>query len=79
MGAGLLARRRRDVGDELDHEHDSGGLTMEITLHIEKVDPDVRWNRVREIDGAFCRFISFRDDATLAWFGAPNGSGIRLA
>ena len=52
---------------------------MEITLHIEKVDPDVRWNRVQEIDGAFCRFISFRDDATLAWFGAPNGSGIRLA
>ena len=52
---------------------------MEIALHIEKVDPDVRWNRVQEIDGAFCRFISFHDDATLVWFGAPNGSGIRLA
>ena len=51
---------------------------MEVSLHIERVDPDDRWNRVQEVGGALCRFISCRDDATFAWFGAPNGSGIRM-
>ncbi len=53
---------------------------MEIELQIEKVDPDYRWNRVQALEGeALVRFLSFRDDATLAWFSQPRGSGIRLA
>ena len=51
---------------------------MDLTLHIEKVDPDDRWNRVQAVSGAYGRFISARDDATFAWFGPPNGSRIRL-
>ena len=59
--------------------HDTGGLIVEFTLHIEKVDPDHRWNRVEALDGAFCRFLSCRDEATFAWFGEPDGGPLRLA
>ena len=54
---------------------------MEFALHIDKAEPDYRWNRVQALGGeAIVRFVSFRDDATFAWFSVADGSGgIRLA
>jgi hypothetical protein len=53
---------------------------MEFELHIDKVDPDYRWNRMQELGtDNLARFISYRDDATLAWFTIASGNGgIRL-
>jgi hypothetical protein len=53
---------------------------MEYELHIEKVDPEYRWNRVQDLNGdALCRLLSCRDEATFAWFSKPRGGGLRLA
>lgn len=52
---------------------------MEIELHIEKAEPDERWNRVQALGADhLARFISYRDDATFAWLSVGNSSGIRL-
>jgi len=50
----------------------------ELELHIAKVDPEERWNRVQALEAPL-KFVSYRDDATIAWFSASHTSGIRLA
>ena len=49
----------------------------ELELHIAKVDPEERWNRVSALEAPM-KFVSYRDDATIAWFTASHTDGIRL-
>lgn len=49
----------------------------ELELHIEKVDPEERWRKVEALE-APVKFVSYRDDATIAYFTPTHGSGIRL-
>ena len=49
----------------------------ELELHIAKVDPEERWRHVEALEAPM-KFVSYRDDATIAWFTASHTDGIRL-
>src|SRR6185436_9658808 len=73
----LLGRRRRDVGDKLDHEPGEGRL-MEFELHVVELETERRWNWMEffaaNATGVLGKFISYRDDETFAWMQLPGGS-----